>query len=725
MPANRRQSGSQVPRSSGSKRERRQVTTLPSLLRFLRVTAETVDIDEVLTRVVRESARLLGAGSVSVWFLDQERTSLSNVAAKGKVPTARLTVQAAPVIKRALRAGTATVPTARQMTALREYFGAECVLLVPIVTGRQTIGLLVFGYEAWRRFPPDARQLALIAARQAGLAIANATHVKKLDSDRTALTAYRRKRQKLYQVLERFARVRTEADVWQLIPKLACQALEYNYALLEEIKEGQVSAWFVATRKPCAPGFRKVVIERSRQVPGILSKRALAKRRPVVVDDPANDSRVQRSFSKQHFASLVLVPLVLGDQPVGLLHVAAHHGHSPLTPGDLELLSAFGTLCAYVIQNFRLVEDLSEERQNLGAIVRGSADGILSIDADDRIQFFNPAMEDLTGYRQAEAVGQITGELFDPRGEDEGAFDFGWLREKTSRTQVAPVRNATIRTRSGTRRWVGITAAPLPKGQREKQSIVVMRDITEQYDLMRRQREFISITSHELRTPITAIMGFLSLIQNNLDAGGEQIGHFANRAAVASGRLSDLVEDLLSVARLEEGRLKLQLVMARPADLLAEAVTNLQPALSRKRLHYSFVDRLKPMDVIQIDRVKFHQVIVNLLDNAIKYTPGGGGITVTATRTARGVSISVKDTGIGIHPDSLSRIYERFFREHSELSIEAGGTGLGLFITKELVERLGGKLKITSKQGKGTTAVIRFPLHHLQPTGKARSQTKQ
>jgi PAS domain S-box-containing protein len=361
-------------------------------------------------------------------------------------------------------------------------------------------------------------------------------------------------------------------------------------------------------------------------------------------------------------------------------------------------------------------EELAETVRQLGAVIRGSADGILVMNQTGQIELFNPALEDLTGHSESDARGQTVHALLKPRGEDGNVFDFVWLRSETKRRKdTPPVRNATIRTKGGATRWVGVTAGPEVSDARGLHTVVVIRDIGEQHELIRRQREFVSITSHELRTPITAMLGYLSLIKNSLARGGVELEPLVRRAYEATVRMSELVEDLLSVARLEEGRLQLSQAPVNPGRLVADVAADLQPAIARKSLTFTLNSRLQPRDLIKVDKQKFNQVVRNLLDNAIKFTPEGGRITAIVRPGPRRITVTIRDNGTGIAADNLKRIFEKFFREYREGSV-TGGSGLGLFITKELVDRLGGRLTISSrprKQAKrgGTTATVSFPRH--------------
>ncbi len=222
-----------------------------------------------------------------------------------------------------------------------------------------------------------------------------------------------------------------------------------------------------------------------------------------------------------------------------------------------------------------------------------------------------------------------------------------------------------------------------------------------------RQREFISIASHELRTPLTALTGYLALAMSTADP--EQSREFVDRAYKASQRLTTLVEDLLQVARIEEDRTPFHPTAVHPDEAIQEILDDLRTAVDRKQIRMTLKGELTKRDVIRVDRTKFCQVLRNVLDNAIKYTPAGGRVAVATRVRDRMVQVRIRDWGIGIDAENLEKIFDKFFREYTELSAAAGGTGLGLFITKQLVERQGGTLQVRSRRGEGTTVTVSFP----------------
>lgn len=219
--------------------------------------------------------------------------------------------------------------------------------------------------------------------------------------------------------------------------------------------------------------------------------------------------------------------------------------------------------------------------------------------------------------------------------------------------------------------------------------------------------EFISIASHELRTPITAMRGYVSMV---LDGSFGEISEKARgglgNIQKSAKRLGDLVEDLLNVSRIEQGRILLDMKSANPKNVIAEVVEELSVQAKEKNLSLEYKAGRAPN--IFVDADKFKQVLINIIGNAIKYTKAGS-VFVTLGVKDNFVEIKVKDTGIGMSAEEQQRLFEKFFRARSEKTQGILGTGLGLWITKQLVELMKGKIYIESMEGTGTQVTLLFP----------------
>ncbi|RMD59635.1 sensor histidine kinase [Candidatus Parcubacteria bacterium] len=222
--------------------------------------------------------------------------------------------------------------------------------------------------------------------------------------------------------------------------------------------------------------------------------------------------------------------------------------------------------------------------------------------------------------------------------------------------------------------------------------------------------EFISIASHELRTPVTGIRGYSEMIlDGSLGPVNDEIKRGAEMIKRASERLAVLVEDLLNVSRIEQGRIKLNLQKQNVLPLIKEVLAELKVQADNKNLYLRLNSKLTQEPIINLDGDRFKQVLINLIGNAIKYT-FKGGVELIVSNKGKEVEIRIKDTGIGMSAQERARLFEKFYRVQNEQTKDVPGTGLGLWITKQLVEMMGGKIEVDSIKGVGTQFSLIFSL---------------
>jgi two-component system phosphate regulon sensor histidine kinase PhoR len=238
--------------------------------------------------------------------------------------------------------------------------------------------------------------------------------------------------------------------------------------------------------------------------------------------------------------------------------------------------------------------------------------------------------------------------------------------------------------------------------------IVVFHDVTDLKRLERVRQDFVANVSHELRTPLTAIKGYVEALRDGGLQDPVQAEQFLRVIQRHSERMDKIVSDLLLLSEMESADRVLQRETVHIPDLIRTAVETLRPVAEGKEQDLR-VEPLEGLPTLRADGQKLHQVMINLLNNAISYTPEGGSITVEARPVPEGVAVSVIDNGIGIPPDELPRIFERFYRVDKGRSRDLGGTGLGLSIVKHIVEAHGGQVRVESKPGKGSRFTFFLP----------------
>ena len=259
-------------------------------------------------------------------------------------------------------------------------------------------------------------------------------------------------------------------------------------------------------------------------------------------------------------------------------------------------------------------------------------------------------------------------------------------------------------------RVIRFTFAPFNLENRISGIIVVVHDITNQQKLENARREFVANVSHELRTPLTTVKSYAeTLMDMDIDDKDTQ-NRFLETIANEADRMTRIVKDLLTLSRLDEGQYQLKpFERVNLSQLVAEIVEKMFFAAKEKHQEITLSAKKTPIYVMT-DRDKLEQVIINIISNAVKYTPENGKIEVSCEKVYKDAYIKVRDNGIGIPAENLPRIFERFYRVDNARSRETGGTGLGLAIAKQIMAQLGGNIIINSTYGEGTEVIISVPL---------------
>ena len=348
------------------------------------------------------------------------------------------------------------------------------------------------------------------------------------------------------------------------------------------------------------------------------------------------------------------------------------------------------------------LDRLAQEQGKVQALLDTMVEGVIGVDARDHVILINERARRLF----ALSAGRVEGRPFLEvvrHPELREAFRDG--------RAVAPdtVARREVRLPGPPERVVQVHAAPLPLGGEGAGVALVLHDVTELRRLEQIRTEFIANLSHELRTPLTAIQGFLETLLGGAMDEPEHARRFLEIVFRHTERLGRLLSDLTDLSNIELGRIALRLEPVDLEDLIASVVDIIRPKADAGgvRLETQTDTGLPPL---QTDRDRLAQILINVVDNAVKYTPLGGRVRVSAARDGDRVEIAVADTGVGIPAADLPRITERFYRVDKARSRELGGTGLGLAIVKHLVAAHGGALHIASEPDVGTTVRVNLPL---------------
>ena len=371
-------------------------------------------------------------------------------------------------------------------------------------------------------------------------------------------------------------------------------------------------------------------------------------------------------------------------------------------------------------QTYALSANLKDEKLKSGFIINAIEDGVVTINNDLAITSFNPAAETITGWSAAEARGIPFGTVLkfvdghgQPFPDEENPIVAAMQTAKTVRDSDVALIGKNDKSVS-----ISIVISPLNEPGRARNSgvVAVFRDITHEKAEERQRDEFISTASHEMRTPIAAIEGYLALALNEkvttIDANAR---NYLEKAHSATKHLGLLFQDLLTSSKAEDGRLQSYPTVLEMGEMLQQVTDDGRFNAEKKGLGLEYVfgsaedvKTIRPLYYVFADQNRVREVLQNLIDNAIKYTMEGK-ITVRLTGDENTIQVQVSDTGQGISADDIPHLFQKFYRVDNSMTRSIGGTGLGLFICRKIIELYNGRIWVSSEMGKGSTFFINLP----------------
>ena len=344
----------------------------------------------------------------------------------------------------------------------------------------------------------------------------------------------------------------------------------------------------------------------------------------------------------------------------------------------------------------------NEEKWKLRAAFASMAEGVMVLDSQNRIEGLNKGMAEMIGREYADIVGKTPIEAFRNIALQDALNRFRQAGEIVLEEITLGDENPMILD-------VNISAVKSLPGQDPK-TMIVFHNVTRLKKLEQVRADFVANVTHEIKTPLTAIIGFVETLQQGAIDDRAKAQKFLLTIHENAQRLNRLVDDLLTLSSIELGETELHLEGLALEDVFETALTLISPRAALKNVRIQR-DVQPGLPMVRADRDRLVQILVNVLDNAVKFTPEGGSVSITASPEVQGsVVIKITDTGIGISKSELPRLGERFYRIDKTRSREMGGTGLGLSIVKHLMKAHEGSMEIESTLGKGTTVSLHFPV---------------
>ncbi len=363
-------------------------------------------------------------------------------------------------------------------------------------------------------------------------------------------------------------------------------------------------------------------------------------------------------------------------------------------------IGALGRGLNYMARRLKdTIKEITEEKNKIQAVLTSMDEGVVAVDREFRILMINPAVEKIFDVKTGEVVG---GTLIEGIRNYELEKIIGKALKKGRNINQELALLPLART-------FRVNVVPLKKDQVTVGVVAVLRDITEIRDLEKMRSEFVANVSHELRTPLTSIKGFVETLMDGALEDKDVAIRFLEIINVEANRLNRLITDILSLSSLEAKEQEIPKTPVNFKDILEKVIPVLAPLAQAKQIELS-TEVSPELPIFSANEDMIRQLLINLIDNAIKYTPEGGKVTILAVPGKTGIKVSVKDTGIGIPPESMPRMFERFYRVDKARSRELGGTGLGLAIVKHMLEVHQGTIKVESQVGVGSKFTFYLPL---------------
>lgn len=718
--------------------------------------SSTLDLDQLLHVVYQQASRIVDTTNffIALYDEEQEQIAFPFVVDPGKRedwgPQARGEGLAGTIIETGkpllLPAGAAGM----YREADREVQAGLCRswLGVPMVAEDKVLGVIaVQDYEHEHVYSNEHLSLLSTVAAQAAVAVRNAQlyqQIVRFSSELEAmveartrdlakaleeLTVERDRVEALYQITSDLGATLELERVLQRALRLLADALglEHGTILLLDQETGRLK--LRATLDRDRPLKRKG--QPTQWQPGVgLAGWILEHREPVLVADITQDPRWVHQPGKVHkMRSVVAAPLSLGGGDILGVLTLGHPNVGYFTKEHLQLVTAATGQIAIAVNNSDLYAFITDQADQLGAalqaqqeeaaknraILESIADGVLVLDHNGRVLLVNPAAEELLGFAGMALEGEHfrhmlgLGETTVHRDLAQGLYS-ELLKMLESRVDRASVREGRVRLEAGTR-VLAVNITPLIVTAGSAPGLVAaLRDISREAEVERLKNEFISTVSHELRTPMTSIKGYTDLLFLGM-AGGltDAQRNFLKIIKGNADRLTALVNDILDISRIETGRMRLKIESLHLGEIIHQVTVSFDEQYRDKNLALEWREP-EHLPQVRADAARVTQVLSNLLANAWQYTPEGGRVTVSVHPIEGFLRVDVTDSGIGISPDDVNRIFDRFYRADHPVVQEAEGTGLGLSIVKMFIEMLGGEIWVESQLGLGSKFSFSLPL---------------
>ncbi|MDO8636467.1 MAG: GAF domain-containing protein, partial [Dehalococcoidia bacterium] len=582
----------------------------------------------------------------------------------------------------------------------------------PLIVLNETIGMVIIMSDDPKPLPDTQVDFMVSCASQIAMAIENARLYGQMEA---TLSRRVKELQTLTDVLTVASQGLDLNTIMSSALKRAAEALGVERASIAILDEsGKLihtrAIWQQSAETPIETGLNRELADNP------IWQKVLIEGQYVVTEDTEliTDTKRREQVKRLGIRSALMVPLKISGRIIGSIQFNTMNGPRTYSSDEISLAKALAGHFAYIIENAKLYERTEKERSTLQAIISSMGEGLVVVDAQHKIAYCNQSAEDVLDIQASNVIGQPLNTFetaWMGRLNDMGIFSKQWTEAIVS--QAKNIRIEFEFFAKGNKHSVEAVVFRIGDGQHSLGTGMLLRDITHEREIDRMKTEFVSIASHELRTPMTVIYGFSELLLKIRTLPQEQ-KEWVERIYKESQRLTAIVDDFLNVTRIESGRLSLHL---GPVSLKPIVTQLLNQISSNYRYHNFHVEIPEDFPMVVADADRLTQVLYNLIDNAAKYSPEGGPVVILAKKADNGnqAIISVSDKGLGIPEDEVPKLFTRFHRVYRPEVNAIRGTGLGLSIVKSLIEMMGGEVWADSKVNQGSNFYIALPLYNTVP----------
>jgi len=575
---------------------------------------------------------------------------------------------------------------------------------VPLRIDDQTIGVLVVESSEPNAFGDEDFEILKAAATQASIALGRAR----------LLAEERRRADEFEALIETMAIMSSELELTKVLQAVIARAV----ALLG-VSGGEVAIFEESTNELVVLASENIGKDSTgtRIAVGEGAMGTVAETlEPIIIPSYHEWLGQSPKYSDITVHSVMAAPLLIGKRLVGAIAIVHSDPERIFNDEDLRLLKLFAPQAAIAIENAGLYTAAQRQKQYFQEVVVNSPVAIVTLDHEHNIVDANPAFHSLFGYEEEETVGHNLDELITTEKSRSEAVQY------TTQALDRPVRGIGRRRRKDGS-WVDVEILGVPvfvEGQRHG-LMGMYHDITELLEARREaeaaniaKSQFLANMSHELRTPLNAIIGYSEMLQEEVEElGHDEISGDLEKVHTAGRHLLALINDILDLSKIEAGKMELHLETFSVQSMLENVIDTARPLVEKNRNAF-VLEILDDPGEMHADITKVRQMLLNLLSNASKFTEDGT-ITVEVESHGRGqgrsIVFRVTDTGLGMTPEQMDKLFEAFSQAESSTSAKYGGTGLGLAITRRFCHMMGGDVQVESKPGGGSTFTIRLPQH--------------